>query len=550
MFIPRSLAKRTAKPVGTQPGPSLLSAQASDSKKRNTPDEQSSTSSSDADSSDDGGSDSGSESGSNSGSDDDVHPVGSVDRPKTTATGSSSKKRPEPSEIAARLELALSDLSLWRNESLYQRIAETPDWFIPFSRLRDHPLLSPIFTEEPSVTDASLVNALRKYGWGNFEFQMRLREPSNAAWKDKGKAPSGWVGAAGGYEVRVKWWAKREDGWMDALASVEERNWMARMVYVASQAERIPQSVRSIWTLYHFVSALFSSEESEQQVVQDILVPTAEPSLSTPQPGRFRGQAFVVFATYELAQKFCKRWVWNVPHGTGSDKQPELKSGDRWQRETAEAVAELCGFRSLSKSQWDKLKVEYLEHQSRILKQAPRRPKVDKPPNDSTSIPPAPAPVPAQVSRQAPAPRQIPDSRPPPFPPGILVFVKRLHPETNKTTLKTLLSRGAPNGVEYIDFQKGIDSAHVRLRTPTDATLLTNYLSEHKLSQKDGLDDTGQESSTNPIEAEVVLGTREVNYWARVPEKVRIDAVAKAGLGGDRVGSEDAKGRRKRQRKI
>ncbi|CCO27520.1 hypothetical protein BN14_01500 [Rhizoctonia solani AG-1 IB] len=372
---------------------------------------------------------------------------------------------------------------------------------------------------------------------------MRLREPSNAAWKDKGKVPSGWVGGGGGYEVRVKWWAKLEDGWMDALASVEERNWMSRTVYV----EHLPRSIRSIWTLYHFISALLSSKGSEQQIVQDVLIPTAEPSLIAPQPGRFRGQAFVVFASYELAQKFCKRWAWDAPHSAGSNKQPELKSGDRWNKEMAEEAASSCGFRSLSKSQWDKLKAEYLEHQSRVLKQAPRHPRVTKPLDDSS--PAAPAPASAQPLRQAPA-RQDYESRPPPFPPGILVFVKRLHPETNKTTLRTLFSRGAPNGVEYIDFQKGIDSAHVRLRTPADATLLTDYFSERELSQKDGLDDTGQESDTNAIEAEVVLGAREVNYWAKVPEKVRMDAVAKAGLGGDRVGNEGATGRRKRQRKI
>ncbi|CEL63879.1 hypothetical protein RSOLAG1IB_05644 [Rhizoctonia solani AG-1 IB] len=542
MFIPRSLAKRTVKPVGTQSGPSLLPAQTSQSKKRNTPDEQSSTASSD-DSTDGSGFDSDSESGSNSGSESNSYPAGSVGQVKTTTTSSSSKKRFDPSEIAARLELALSDLSLWRNESLYQRIAETSDWFIPFSRLRDHPLLSPIFNEEPNLPDASLVNALRTYGWDNLEFQMRLREPSNAAWKDKGKVPSGWVGGGGGYEVRVKWWAKLEDGWMDALASVEERNWMSRTVYV----EHLPRSIRSIWTLYHFISALLSSKGSEQQIVQDVLIPTAEPSLIAPQPGRFRGQAFVVFASYELAQKFCKRWAWDAPHSAGSNKQPELKSGDRWNKEMAEEAASSCGFRSLSKSQWDKLKAEYLEHQSRVLKQAPRHPRVTKPLDDSS--PAAPAPASAQPLRQAPA-RQDYESRPPPFPPGILVFVKRLHPETNKTTLRTLFSRGAPNGVEYIDFQKGIDSAHVRLRTPADATLLTDYFSERELSQKDGLDDTGQESDTNAIEAEVVLGAREVNYWAKVPEKVRMDAVAKAGLGGDRVGNEGATGRRKRQRKI
>ncbi|KAG8689454.1 hypothetical protein FRC11_002512 [Ceratobasidium sp. 423] len=546
MFIPRSLAKRATKPVVTQPGPPSLSTQASESKKRNSPDEQSSPASSDGSDSD-SPSDSSSESGSESGSDSDSgrtpKAITTVEQQVNATTNSSSKRRPDSSEIAARLELALSDLSLWRNESLYQRVAGTSDWFIQFSRLRDHPLLVPIFTGESNIPDASLVNALRTHGSGNFEFQMRLREPSNAAWKDKGKTPSGWVGAAGGYEIRAKSWVQREEGWMDKLSSIEERNWMGRMVYV----EHTPSSVRSLWTLYHFISALASESESEGQVVQDILIPTAEPSLTTPpHSGRFRGQAFVVLATHELAHAFCKRWNWNISQRARMTKCPELKSGERWSREVAEQAAEACGFRSLSKSQWDKLKAEYLEHQSRVLKRAPRHPKVDKTPTTSTANPSA--PVPAQQPSQASAPRPTP--RPPPFPPGILVFVKRLHPETNKTTLKTLFGRGAPNGVEYIDFSKGIDSAHVRLRTPADATLLANFFSEHKLAQKDGLDDTGQQSDANPIEAEVVLGTREVNYWAKVPEKIRMEAVAKAELGarGD-DGDGGGKGRRKRQRK-
>ncbi|CUA67836.1 hypothetical protein RSOLAG22IIIB_03266 [Rhizoctonia solani] len=540
MFIPRSLAKRVTKPTVTQPGPSSLSVPVLDSKKRNSPDEQSSSAGSD-DSDSDSGSDSSSESGSNPDSGQ-GQPIGITVEPVNTTSKPSNKKRPGPSEIAARLELALSDLSLWRNESLYQRIAGTSDWFIPFSRLRDHPLLAPIFVGESNIPDASLVNALRTHGSGNYEFQMKLREPSNAAWKDQGEVQSGWVGAGGGYEIRAKSWVTGEYGWMDKVASVEERTWMERMVYV----ERVPPSVRSIWALYHFISALVSPDQ-EQQVVLDVLIPTAEPSLVTPaHSARFRGQAFVVFATEELANTFCKRWGWNASRDTSVTKHPELKPSERWNKDLAEEVAGTCGFRSLSKPQWDKLKAEYLEHQACVLKQAPRRPKIDKPtPADAPNIPaPAPAPQPNQIS----TPRSAP--RPPPFPPGILVFIKRLNPETNKTTLKTLFSRGAPNGVEYIDFQKGIDSAHVRLRTPDDATRLANYFSDHKVVQKDGLDDTGQEADVNPIEAEVVLGMRESNYWAKVPEKVRMEAVVKAGL-GDRGedGDGGGKGRRKRQRK-
>ncbi|KDN49273.1 hypothetical protein RSAG8_01975, partial [Rhizoctonia solani AG-8 WAC10335] len=218
--------------------------------------------------------------------------------------------------------------------------------------------------------------------------------------------------------------------------------------------ERVPPSVRSIWALYQFISALASSSEQDQQAVQDVLLPTAEPSLTTPvQLGRFRGQSFVVFATSELAHAFCKRWCWNPSHGTAATKCAELKAGERWSREAAEEAAGVCGFRSLSKSQWDKLKAQYLEHQARVLKQTPRRPKADKTPTTNAPNPPAPAPAPQPSETSTPRPTPRPPPFPPPFPPGILVFIKRLHPETNKTTLKILFGRGAPNGVEYIDFQ-------------------------------------------------------------------------------------------------
>lgn len=50
------------------------------------------------------------------------------------------------------------------------------------------------------------------------------------------------------------------------------------------------------------------------------------------------------------------------------------------------------------------------------------------------------------------------------------------------------------------------------------------------------------------IEMEVVSGVRETNYWEKVPEKIRMAAVNRAGLGGD-SGNGEENGRRKRQRK-
>jgi hypothetical protein len=57
----------------------------------------------------------------------------------------------------------------------------------------------------------------------------------------------------------------------------------------------------------------------------------------------------------------------------------------------------------------------------------------------------------------------------PTFPIGRLMFVKNIHPQTNKTTIKELLSRALADpmsadlvqdgsGVDYVDYQKNMDT--------------------------------------------------------------------------------------------
>ncbi|KAG8790409.1 hypothetical protein FRC12_011924 [Ceratobasidium sp. 428] len=583
MFIPRSLAKRapkasesSARPIyntsvsttsskDSQPGPS-------NPKKRNieTDGQSANKSSSDTDSSSEEDSDettsSGSEPGSDSDSssdsesdgDDEKQPVPTLTKPPEPNNCSTSVTRQSQtqSEIAARLELALSDISLWRNESLFQRLCETQDWYLPLSRLYDHPLLEPCLGASGSrIPDASLVTALRAYGSGAFESQIKMRAPSNAAWK--GKAASGWVGAGGGYEVRCRAWEGREEGWMDKLANMEEREWEARMVYV----EHVPTAVRSVWALYHYLTALARPHQPDEQsqLVQDVFVPTAEPTI-TERPiettQRFRGQAFVVFSTVEIAQAFCERWIWNPVETSRGAARSSGNASEKWDTEDAVAAATSAGFRSLTKARWDELKSEYLAHQARVLKQnlkSGRRPPVHNDPRSASPIPPTQLQTPMPSSTPLPKPPRT--ARPPPFPPGILVFVRRLHPETNKTTLKTLFGRAFPDGksdvIEYLDFQKGIDSAHIRFRTPPNASTFVEYFTSHSLTQRDALDSEGEPYKKEvAIEAEIVSGIREMNYWEKVPEKVKMAAVSRAGLGegGGDVGGGD-RGRRKRQRR-
>ncbi|KAG9120065.1 hypothetical protein FRC07_004601 [Ceratobasidium sp. 392] len=580
MFIPRSLAKRapgtsnTSTRLGTSTSaPTLASSESqsgpSNPKKRNA-EVDANKSADDPDFEDKSGessefgsessSNSDSDSSSDSGDDGSEKPPTSVltKSPKTgkdSGTAATQQERIK-SEIAARLELALSDLSLWRTESLFRRLSETQDWYIPFSRLHDHPLLAPYFGEYSSrVPDAALINALRTHGSGAFESQIKIRAPSNAAWK--GKTTSAWVGAGGGYEVRCKMWERREEGWMDKLADMEEGEWEGRIVYV----EHVPSTVRSVWILYHYTTTLARpyQQVADSQIVQNIFVPTAEPNLAerpleTTQ--RFRGQAFVVFSSAEIAQAFAKRWAWNPSEASRDAAHSSGQNTGKWSTEDAEAAAISSGFRSITKTRWDELKSEYLAHQSRVLKQnsrSERGPPVHNGQQPPSSTTPATRSLPSVAPLPVTHPKSSQAVRPPPFPPGILVFVRRLHPETNKTTLKALFGRAFPNGegdvIEYLDFQKGIDSAHIRFRTPSDASTFVTHFTSRPLTQHDALDFEGNPCKKEvAMEAEVVGGVREINYWEKVPEKVRMAAVSRAGLGGGEDGSGD-RGRRKRQRR-
>ncbi|KAF8484415.1 hypothetical protein JB92DRAFT_1567718 [Gautieria morchelliformis] len=82
------------------------------------------------------------------------------------------------------------------------------------------------------------------------------------------------------------------------------------------------------------------------------------------------------------------------------------------------------------------------------------------------------------------------------FPQNCLVFVRNIHPDTNKTTLRTLFSASlasSKRSVDYVDFTKGIDTVgpfliihppfslacltqcHLRLASPSDAARLVSH---------------------------------------------------------------------------
>jgi hypothetical protein len=156
MFIPRSLSKRAPKPATiSSESPRSVPAPADSTarlpgpynpNKRNIhADEQSESESSDDTSN---GSDDGPDESETSGSDSDSASESNGEHERSTSTltlepkaakafHTVTRQQQAQSEIAARIELALSDLSLWRNESLYHRLTEAQDW----CKSSPHPLL-------------------------------------------------------------------------------------------------------------------------------------------------------------------------------------------------------------------------------------------------------------------------------------------------------------------------------------------------------------------------------------------------------------------------
>ena len=122
------------------------------------------------------------------------------------------------------------------------------------------------------------------------------------------------------------------------------------------------------------------------------------------------------------------------------------------------------GFRTLSKSRWDQLKQEYLAYRRELVDELVAFNEtasnlalgVD---NDDTEYDEehdmAHRPEPEIVD-------SVTTTLVSPYPLNCLVFMRNVHPETNKTTLRKLFSvafdAATAEGLDYIDFNKGMDS--------------------------------------------------------------------------------------------
>ncbi|PWW78404.1 hypothetical protein C7212DRAFT_357053 [Tuber magnatum] len=131
------------------------------------------------------------------------------------------------------------------------------------------------------------------------------------------------------------------------------------------------------------------------------------------------------------------------------------------------------------------------------------------------------------------------------YEPGLIVYLTNLHPQTSKETITSFITRqadrynrkkssskakgnfvpkdedGPPVNINYVDYQKGLTTAYLRLRKAQDSELVVSALRKRKRMMQDGSDKKGKkvgiDSGRNDwVKATNVEGNEERIYWEKV----------------------------------
>ena len=164
----------------------------------------------------------------------------------------------------------------------------------------------------------------------------------------------------------------------------------------------------------------------------------------------------MTLADHQDVQRLLEEWPWDKQLNHDDKASP---TSDEYARESSK-----FGLRTLSKSRWDELKQEYLAYQRKLLNELVAfnegssnlslgtdvlAPEHDE--NHDVAYQPEPEPVDLATTTLAS-----------PYPVNCLVFVRNIHPETNKTTLRKLFSTAfdaaTAESLDYVDFNKGMNS--------------------------------------------------------------------------------------------
>jgi hypothetical protein len=189
--------------------------------------------------------------------------------------------------------------------------------------------------------------------------------------------------------------------------------------------------------------------------VQNITLPPHHQDRPGDQP-KCKGFALVTLADEHDVETLLEEWPW--------DRQPNAHDRPSSTKEDYVHESSKFGLRMLSKSRWDQLKVEYLAYQRKLLDELvafnegssniPLDDDIDIAEHDEGDE----ANSQAESEPAGPALTTLSS----PYPLNCLVFVRNIHPETNKTTLRKLFSTAfdttSEGSLDYVDFNKGMDS--------------------------------------------------------------------------------------------
>lgn len=206
---------------------------------------------------------------------------------------------------------------------------------------------------------------------------------------------------------------------------------------------------RTFAGIYNFTTKLLPEDPADTLRIQHIVLPRHHLDRPNDYP-KCKGFAIVTLSRMEDVDHLVQQWPWQR-------KSRFAAHGE--EKTTVEAVK--FGFRLMRKSHWEKLNAEYLAYRQRLIED------IEQDEEDDTLT------IPEQPSASKEDEYAVVDQPRPPdidpladYPLGCLVFVRHVHPETNKTALRKLLSQAflgddletSVDGIDYVDFNKSMDT--------------------------------------------------------------------------------------------
>ena len=207
---------------------------------------------------------------------------------------------------------------------------------------------------------------------------------------------------------------------------------------------------RSVAGIARFIHSLLPTGKSLSRI-QAVLLPSHYLDKPDDKP-KCKGFAFITLSAVEDAEFLLSTWPWSREPSEQVFETPALQEALKF------------GFRMLSKTRYDDLKNEYLTCRTSLVEQTVRGQ------NGQPTKP---------IARADYTPtKKLPsDDLTPSYPVDCLIFARNIHLETNKTTLKNLFGHAfqtAPfdtNGVDYVDYNKGLDAVSCLPSSPLQLTL-------------------------------------------------------------------------------